>query len=304
MVKTRYTESERILQISNKGLRFFGWGESGYVGVNSDVGLTCTCGSVYYTKLRWVVNGTRKKFECDLCRSAGPVTERSALERIRRSGLVFIRWSDGAYDGRQSNFESVCAEGHVVASSILKLAYRREPCDECVKNFIPTERSRIEDLEMSGVTFVSWLHGYENARSRAIVKCGCGNTFQTSHHTRVTMKRNGCKRCAKYGFNFGARLAFLYVLRSECGSMVKVGITADLKSRMTQLKCQTPFNFDRVELIESSPTNVWSIEKSLKAKLADKNCNMTGFNGATEWFRYDRCVEEIIRSELYTSSAT
>ncbi len=109
------------------------------------------------------------------------------------------------------------------------------------------------------------------------------------------LKGNGCPGCANYGFD-RTRSGFLYVLRSECGTKMKIGITNNPERRHTELTRDTPFSFTRIELIEGQGDQITNLEKELLAEYQPAAFTET-FNGYSEW----RLWDDSIRTKLLTS---
>lgn len=102
----------------------------------------------------------------------------------------------------------------------------------------------------------------------------------------------GCQSCVKNGFNVNSG-AHLYVLSSECRSMIKVGVTSDLKQRILSLTSCTPFRFELIAHYSGKGRYVKDDETRYHEKLM--NCELSGFNGASEWFRHDDEIVESIK---------
>lgn len=102
----------------------------------------------------------------------------------------------------------------------------------------------------------------------------------------------GCPSCAKNGFNVNSG-AHLYVLASECRSMIKIGVTKNLRQRMLSLSSYTPFSFELITHYSGNGRCVKDEESTYHEELM--SCEMSGFNGASEWFRYDHDVVERIK---------
>lgn len=103
-------------------------------------------------------------------------------------------------------------------------------------------------------------------------------------------KGKGCPGCANYGFD-RTKKGFLYILRSECGQYMKIGITNKPCQRQSQLSRATPFSFKRIELIEGPGCRVAELEKELlsfyqQAKFIEP------FDGYTEWCLWDTSIRE------------
>lgn len=71
---------------------------------------------------------------------------------------------------------------------------------------------------------------------------------------------------------------------------MKIGITTNFDRRLSELKCSTPFEFDVMELYNVEGIAVRDIEKVLHE--LSESANLQGFNGATEWFKYDGDIVE------------
>lgn len=140
---------------------------------------------------------------------------------------------------------------------------------------------------------------YENARSSIIITCPEHGDFKQSPDNHL--KGVGCPCCANYGFD-RSRPASLYVLRSNCGRYMKIGITHNPKQRHNKLKRDTPFSFKRIELIEGSGAQVAKVEKQLLD--ATEPVMFTGtFDGYSEWRLWDDSIRHKLISFMDKDSS-
>lgn len=102
----------------------------------------------------------------------------------------------------------------------------------------------------------------------------------------------GCPSCAKNGFDVNSG-AHLYVLESKCKSMIKVGITKNIRQRVMSLMSYTPFEFDLVAHYSGKGRHVKDEESKYHQELM--SCELSGFSGASEWFRYDHEIVDRIK---------
>jgi hypothetical protein len=149
-----------------------------------------------------------------------------------------------------------------------------------------TAEERIAQINsIVNVSFVRWVDGYRNCYSKAVCRCSVdGFEWAAQVHSLVNVQ-TGCPRCSKTGFN-PALPATLYILRSECGAMVKIGISNNYAQRHRQLARVTPFSWDCIELIHGDGTSVASAEKGLH-DLTERVEFVEKFDGHTEWRRWD-----------------
>lgn len=102
----------------------------------------------------------------------------------------------------------------------------------------------------------------------------------------------GCPSCAKNGFSH-FKPASVYVLRCTTSGIIKVGISHNVTLRMQTLKSSTPFDFDLIEKRTfSNGGDAFKCEQSIHKLL--KSANLKGFDGATEWFKYDSRIADIL----------
>lgn len=124
---------------------------------------------------------------------------------------------------------------------------------------------------------------YLGAHKKVDITCRYHGVFKQSPDAHIN-KGSGCPKCAIYGFKDNEN-ACVYVLRSECGSYVKVGISNNVEERLLKLKRSTPFDFDVIEKFYAIGLVVRNMESKFH-KIFD-NAGFKGFDGATEWFHYD-----------------
>ena len=131
---------------------------------------------------------------------------------------------------------------------------------------------------------------YTDSISKVIIVCSEHGDFEQIASAHISGQ--GCPGCAKYGFD-RTRSASLYVLRSDCGRYMKIGITHNPKQRYNKLKRDTPFSFKRIELIEGPGEQIANLEKELLAEYRPAEFTET-FDGYSEW----RLWSESIRHKL------
>lgn len=155
------------------------------------------------------------------------------------------------------------------------------------------QRSTIEEFiekarEVHGDGCDYSMVDYVNAATKVKIVCPeHGIFFQTptSH-----LQGSGCPGCADYGFD-RTKFGVLYVLRSDCGRYMKIGITHKPDQRYTQLSRVTPFSFKRIEFIEGPGDQIANLEKLLLSEYQPAEFTET-FDGYSEWRLWDDSIRE------------
>lgn len=127
---------------------------------------------------------------------------------------------------------------------------------------------------------------YQNSQIKVYIRCTEHGIFEQTPNDHLSGA--GCPTCAKSGFD-RTKNGFLYVLRSDCGRYMKIGITHDPKQRYSYLSKATPFSFKRIELVESTGYHIANLEKELLAEYQQAEFTET-FNGYSEWRLWDDSI--------------
>ncbi len=139
----------------------------------------------------------------------------------------------------------------------------------------------------------------EYAGSEAWVKIICpdhGVFEKTPDNHYHKTRPQGCPRCVQY---FGYRSSmpgYLYLISSECGAMMKVGISNNARRRHAQLSKRTPFKLSVTKIIKfEDGGEARRAESEIHAML--KSAGLSGFDGCTEWFLWDDRIFSIMDSK-------
>lgn len=172
----------------------------------------------------------------------------------------------------------------------------------CVKCSSDKTSKRCKSDNISFIEKAEKVHGKKYDYSKASYICNsikliitCCDHGDHKITPAAHLSGQGCPGCAKSGFD-RTRKAYIYVLRSNCGSYMKIGITHNPKQRHTKLKRDTPFSFKRIELIEGLGEQIARLEKELLAEYQPAEFD-SRFDGYSEW----RLWDSGIRHKLLTS---
>ena len=210
------------------------------------------------------------------------------LDRLRISGegrYEFVKWCDTFKNNLSKVVVKCCVDGFEWSSNVSNLINHGKGCPQCAGNRRWTSAERENQInKLENVTFVRWLDGYKNKHSKLICHCPNGHEWVT----RVSVllhDRSYCPSCTDYGYDPN-KPATLYALRSECGRMVKIGISNNHKQRHSILKRKTPFSFICVELYHGDGSLIATLEKVLHDLMTPVKFD-SKFDGSTEWREWD-----------------
>lgn len=170
-------------------------------------------------------------------------------------------------------------------------------CAKCADEFNARKRlkpfseflSQAHDAHESKYQYKESTYSGDSRKLEII--CADHGSFWQSPNSHL--KGRGCPKCSVPGFDV-EKPASLYLLKSDCGSYIKVGISNKLRDRQAKLRKRTPFKFSLIHAFHSSGHEIASLEKHYHSRL--ETCGFRYFDGATEWFKIDvEIVAEIRR---------
>jgi len=225
----------------------------------------------------------------------------ASQQRLRASralagdGYFFIAW-ENEFKGKDSKLIAHCpkhgsftvAMGHLMTSGT-----RCQLCGNLRKSFSEPEiMDRISESvggrDWSFSRFVGSFIGYA---SRVMMECSHHGEWEASIDT-IYRHGCGCPSCAKRGFQNSKR-SVVYALRSDCGAYLKIGISGQPKKRLASLARDTPFKFSVERIFRRSGNSAISIESIVHRSY--ESAGFRGWNGATEWLKYDPEIIEYIQ---------
>ena len=284
--KRRWTAEERIAQVNAKlNISFVRWAGSRHTSKSKAVCLCQMCGFEWAAPIGHLVsNGTG----CPKCAGNLAVSAEERMAQINsRPNISFVGWV-GVYRGAESKAICKCAvDGFEWTASVKDLCNKGTGCPQCAGQIATPPNERISQINARpDISFVRWDGSYKNSRSKAVVKCAADGFEWTASITALVNHKTGCPQCADKGYN-PAKAGTLYILRSECGAMVKIGISNDYKRRHTELRNVTPFNWSCIEMLHNEDGSlIAELEKELHSWTEQAAFKAT-FQGYTEWRKWD-----------------
>lgn len=295
-------EAELLVKSKHKEFEFVKWVSGEYKNAYSKMVMQCEKHGQWCVSYHDYVNGGKACPECGKIKRAlsRRTPQAQAEEKIKSmlGGYNFLGWESGTFTGWACKGSFVCEKGHCFRSTYNNFT-RGKRCPSCSNEklsqlYQQSEQDAIEKMKKSrpDMKFIAWVDGeYKNAKSVAFFECDNGHYVKMNYN--AVQQGNGCRFCAKSGFN-PLKTGYLYCLRSEDGTKVKVGITNNPETRMYMLKRNTPFGFDLTELVK--------FEKGIEARNLEmifhkqfESANLKGFDGSTEWLKWNCDIQTWFR---------
>lgn len=287
----RTPQSVREEQLNSlPNIRFVAWVDGRYKNVHSKAAMVCSNGHEWSSTVGVLTNG---RSGCPKCvkNYVYSASEREAqINALPR--ISFVAW-DTVYTSCKSKAVVECADGHTWVASVGHLINTRRGCPKCAGNYAYSQLERESQLKgIEGVRFLRWDAGYKNNLSKATMECDFGHQWSSSVSSLINTK-TGCPFCAERGFDF-TKPGTLYALRSYDGGSVKIGISNNFSERVVSLRRNTPFEFHTIGLLnlEDGPS-ARSLERMFHSEF--ERSGFTGFDGATEWLKFDPQILSLLR---------
>lgn len=282
----RIPEEIRIQQINAlPNISFVRWVD-GYKGPHSKA--VCRCALDGYEWAATVNHLVSTGRGCPQCAGVRRWTADERISQINAlPNISFVRWA-GEY--KNANSKAVCRcliDGFEWASCANNLINTGHGCPQCAGNRPYTADERIAQINAKpNISFIRWVSVYLNVYSKAVCRCEIDGFKWAASVGHLLSHNSGCPACAQGGFNPAAP-GTLYILRSECGTMVKIGISNNHEQRHAKLRRRTPFDWRCIELLHSDDGSLiaeW--EKELHSFTEPATFRET-FDGYTEWRKWD-----------------
>ena len=265
-----------------------------YVNARSKVTITCPA----HGDFEQTPHDHSRGFGCLKCRhDSDRLTTEEFISKARAVHGEGYEYERAVYLGSMKKVTITCPE-HGYFEQTPNRHLSGGGCPKCAGNATPTTEEFIEKArEVHGSRY-----GYERAvyvatMKKLVITCPDHGDFE--QEAKGHLQGRGCSACSVTGFN-PDKQAYLYILLdTETHSRVKIGISNIPDKRLSQLKNNTPFTLERIDLFETPPTVTLQLEKFCHSQL--ESASLTGFDGATEWFKFDGGKLEALRAFILST---
>lgn len=272
---------------------FVGWKDE-YLRNTSKIVCNCSVHGNWVCRLADFINGSRcrkcanEKFSLER-RHGVDVWRKRIEDRIAETGYHLASMG-GNFKNQRSKVTLKCTlhgEFTAIADNVVNGRFGCPKCSGCYR--FTEEESRLRIIDKIGnrpYDFVDFYDGH-TLTSKVTLRCH-------DHGEWTTSIRNflyggiGCPVCAKGSFKKNS-VGYLYLLLSENGRFVKVGISGRLKNRLSELRCRTPFDFSVMDIVKfEKGEDALSFEKMIHNEF--ESANLEGFQGCTEWLKWNPAI--------------
>lgn len=296
--KVNYTMRQQILRASRKAIEIGVSLNEVRPGKTAKTSLAKTyCSNHDVTSECLITTLLERKYCCSKGAVESVQAERViSNEEATRIFMASGRFSEGTYFLRckhrsmwqvhcpicKSDEYSKAGINSIWISSTSSLSGNANPC-RCAKSHHWTKQEYEKRIELSGATLVRW-HSFQRRAHKSYFVASCAIHGERTVSVTSALVGRGCPGCSISGFNQSEN-GFVYCLKSDDGAFLKIGISNKPDARFSSLNKKTPFGFSIVGKLEMPGFSAMRKESELHARFM--NAGFKGFDGATEWFRYD-----------------
>ena len=110
--------------------------------------------------------------------------------------IEFLRWVSTYKNNKSMAIVRCCIDGFEWRAPVHNIVVIGSRCPQCSGNRIWTADERINQINsLENIEFVSWVDGYKNGYSKAVVRCKKDGFEWASSVRGIVNKGNGCRKC-------------------------------------------------------------------------------------------------------------
>jgi len=228
------------------------------------------------------------------------------FESLRGNRDTFVEKAKSVHGGKYS-YESAKYSGYKIKTAITCAKhglFEMSPANHIAGSGCPSCAKEEKLLGLDGFIenakkkhgnrYIYSISEYNGSDKWLKIICPDHGVFEKTpeNHCHSTNPQ-GCPKCVEYsGFNYNKK-GYVYVLRSNDGALMKIGISNFPKKRHKVLSKATPFEFKCIAIKEfKQGIDARNSERAIHSKFS--RAGMSGFDGCTEWFFWDDAVMDFL----------
>lgn len=274
-----------------------------FKGYNTPMSVHCAaCGTLFSNTPKNLLRGNGH--HCPVCYKKESWDEDSIIELFHQIHGDKYTYPRFVYKNIRQRITIKCNTcGHKFPVS-LDSHKKGHGCKKCHhRNLADAQRKSLEKFIADAKAIHGDLYDYSLVEYRGskhyvnIVCKRCGCTFTQKPEVHLGNKA-GCPDC-NHGSIKIDKASYLYILKTDDNTKIKVGITNNTFKRLERLHKDTPFAFHALKIYKfSKGTQIVRLEKDIHNLIAEHNAGLRGFDGATEWFWYSQDVVDLIETRV------
>lgn len=269
----KFTETAISNLLKVKGFTLISYGGS----TQKKSVLICEKGHLLDVRVHDVLRG---KSKCAICSGNAKISIGKVERKLKEKGFTLISYVGNTFD----KSVMLCNKGHLVLNSYNVIVNKNIGCYQCSKvRKISLERAE-NACKKRNLTLLS----FTKCKDKAVFKCDKGHVWEAVFNAVINRGR-GCPECSLGGFK-KHKPGYLYLLLSENGKFMKVGITNNIKKRIYDLTTCTPFTFSLYRSYYAKGEKVAKIERLILDSF--EKSSFSGFSGCTEWLVFNKEIAE------------
>ncbi|AUR98468.1 hypothetical protein NVP1251O_37 [Vibrio phage 1.251.O._10N.261.55.E5] len=229
---------------------------------------------------------------CSKCAGNVSLTTEEFVEKAREVHGDLFDYGGVIYESNKTKILIKCPE-HGVFEQTPNSHLLGNACAKCSgKHQHTTDEftGKANDIHEGSYTYERAV--YVSNKVKLTITCAEHGDFEQTPDSHL--RGRGCHSCAVSGFKSDKQAFLYFLIDTETHSRVKIGISNVPDSRLQDLKNDTPFVIERIDLFETPPEITLQIEKFCHSQL--ESCGLQGFDGATEWFKFEGGKLEALRA--------
>ena len=287
----RLTQEEVIKQFRNKHGDLYDYSKVRYVNGRTKVTIICSIHGEFEQS-----PADHKASGCLRCGGRFKMTTSEIVEQFKVIHGNEYDYSKVNYVNNSAKVTIICSKHGEFKQSPNKHKFG-QGCPKCIGKGLSTGEVIAEFIKVHGNRYGYHKVVYTGTTNKVIINCRVHGDFQQTPHKH--RQGDGCPGCGTTSANMN-QPARLYVLVSDCGSMMKIGITSEARvhgDRFTENQKNVDFDIYKLEdFLFMSGYECYAAEQELLSKSEKIQIEQKDGSISKEWVVFDGGIIELARN--------